>query len=145
MAAASLGAGTVDLELWAGVRANQSPVVQAATLQNVMVPVWPIHQIRHTAQLALGMQVAVDQSAPNGVQRHLCSAACLDKAWSGSARAKSMCRAHVVDHVQIQRSIGAVNHARQNNISLSRKAATRRRVSVKRSKWGLVFCGVDGG
>jgi hypothetical protein len=99
MAAASLGAGTVDLELWAGIRANQSPVVQAAALQNVMVPVWPIHQIRHTAQLALGMQVAVDQSAPNGVHRYLCSAACPDEAWSGSARARSMCRAHVVDHV----------------------------------------------
>jgi hypothetical protein len=99
VAAASPGAGTVDLELWAGARANQSPVVQGAALQNVMVPVCPIHQIRHTAQLALGMQVAVDQSAPNGVQRHLCLAACPDKARSGSARAKSMCRAHVVDHV----------------------------------------------
>jgi hypothetical protein len=44
---------------------------------------------------------------------------CPDKAWSGSARARSMCRAHVVDHVEIQSSIGAVNYARQNNISLS--------------------------
>jgi hypothetical protein len=119
MAAASLGAGTVDLELWAGVRANQSPVVQAATLQNVMVPVWPIHQTRHTAQLALGMQVAVDQSAPNGVHGYLCSVVRTRHGAVQPEPGRCVGPMWLTMYSWIQSSIGAVNHARQNNMSLS--------------------------
>jgi hypothetical protein len=97
MAAASLGAGTVDLELWAGIRANQSPVVQAAALQNVMVPVADTPDQAHSAA-GLGHAGGRRSVCPQWRSQVLVFG-CPDKAWSGSARARSMCRAHVVDHV----------------------------------------------